>query len=168
MFVALCSRTQQLMISLGEYNSWFGSFPRFYHHRVRLHNSLISSCSSSFALHSTRALRPYTFSLSFFNHYKSFYFCIIHVQQTCQTFVSKALKIQRQTIANFISIQHRSISPQQPRGEPDVYHSHWWICSDSRVRAVKRRDGTKTFKGNVASGWSSIPHIPFKLRHDNS
>lgn len=62
----------RLMMALAECNSWFGSFPWFYHHRVRLHNSLISSQGSSFALHSTRALKRYTFS--FFKHSKSFFF----------------------------------------------------------------------------------------------
>lgn len=61
MIVVLSLRTQRLMMALGAYNSWFGYFPCFYHHRVRLHNSLISSCGSSFALHSTRALRCYMF-----------------------------------------------------------------------------------------------------------
>ncbi len=61
MIVVLSLRTQRLTMALGEYNCWFGYFPCFYHHRVRLHNSLISSCGSSFALHSTRALRRYTF-----------------------------------------------------------------------------------------------------------
>lgn len=167
MFVVLCSRTQQLMIALGEYNSWFGSFPCFYHHRVRLHNSLISSCGSSFALHSTRALRRYMLSIFFKKKNKKKPLQIfLFLYDPCPANLpdiwwqsTENSQVVWQTTANFISIQHGSISPQQPQGEPDVYHSHGGICSDSHVRSEKnvwreekrqdekkRRDRTKTFK----------------------
>lgn len=158
MIVVLSLRTQRLMMALGEYNCWFGYFPCFYHYRVRLHNSLISSCGSSFALHSTRDSRRYTFL--FLKDYKNIYFWIIHVQQICQTFDGKALKIVRwcdrlPLISLAYSTEaflHSSLGEKWTwiivTGESAVTA----MCSLRRMHEGEETgDGNKTFKGNVAN-----------------
>lgn len=77
-------------------------------------------------------------------------FCIIHVQQTCQTFDGKALKIvwwfDRLPLISFAygteAFLHNSLKEKRTR---------IIVTGESVVKGEQTGDGTKTFQGNVTN-----------------